>query len=572
MENDLINKVRQANDIVEVITSYMPLEKKGKNYFGICPFHDDTNPSMSVSKEKQIYKCFSCGASGNVFNFVMDYEKVDFRQALEILAKKSGIAINNIKVKNNNKYEKYYEMYEIALKLYQNNLNSTYAKEAKEYLEKRKINEELIKTFKIGLALKDKEYLTKILLQKGYTLKEMEQYGLGNGTTDIFMDRIMFPLFDITGKVVGFSGRIYRAKSDSKYINTKETPIFTKGNLLFHYYESKEYVRDKKYVIIVEGFMDVIRLASIGIYNTVALMGTSLTKEHITLLKRLSNNIYLCLDSDNAGRHGMFTVGKKLEEENFKVSVVLLKEDLDPDEYIIKYGKDDYLSLLQYPIDFSDYKLSYLKDGKTLTSIDEQTAYLNEAIKEVSNEQDVIKQQLLLQKLSFEFKIDIEILKNKLQNNEKYSKINSIKTPKSEIKTINKYQKATEVILNAMLNSKKISKIYEKNLNYLPSSIARYLANEIIHYYHLHDTLSLADFFTSLNDKKELEEYLKSIINSDFDYNIDETTILDYIAVIKGYENKERITRLKEKMSNEQDPIKKAMISEEIRKCKIGVE
>ena len=197
--DDKINEIRSANDIVDVISSYIPLEKKGKNFFGVCPFHDDSNPSMSVSKDKQIYKCFSCGASGNVFNFVMDYEHVDFKEALSILAKKAGITLNNVNVKSKeNKYDKYYKMYDISLKLYQNNLSSNLGTSAKEYLHKRGITDELIKTFKIGLATTSKDSLTKVLNSKDYTNREIELYGLGTGTNDLYINRIMFPLFDVS--------------------------------------------------------------------------------------------------------------------------------------------------------------------------------------------------------------------------------------------------------------------------------------------------------------------------------------------------------------------------------------
>ncbi len=571
-KNDLVQQVRSANDIVEVISSYLPLEKKGKNYFGVCPFHDDTNPSMSVSSEKQIYKCFSCGASGNVFNFVMDYENVDFKEALLILAKRAGISVGNIKVKSNNVYEKYYQMYELSCKLFQNNLNSNLGVMAREYLNNRGINDDLIKMFKIGLSLKDKDNLTNILLAKGYTKLEMEKYGLGNGNNDLFIDRIMFPLTDVSGHVSGFSGRMYRGNSDSKYINTKETPIFTKGNLLFHYYDAKDYVREKKFLIIVEGFMDVIRLASIGIYNTVALMGTAITKEHIGLLKRLSNNIYLSLDGDSAGRHANYVVGKKLEEEGFNVSVVELNDGLDPDEFVLSKGKEAYYSLVEHPVFFGDYKLSYLKEGKKLTSIDEQTNYLNEAILEISLEKDTIKRELMLKKIAFEFQVDEEILKNKLQNYLKYSKIETLKPMRTKKEKLDKYQKATYMILNAMLNSYDFVKVYESSLNFLPYSEARYLANEIIYYYHINGEFVLADFMTTLNDKPEMSAYLKEVLNSNLDYNLNTEPISDCLAVIKGYQREEEIKRLKVKMSREQDPVKKAMISEEIRRLKMGVE
>lgn len=569
---DLVNEVRKANNIVEVISSYLPLEKKGKNYFGVCPFHDDTNPSMSVSEDKQIYKCFSCGASGNVFNFVMDYEKVEFKEALNILAKRAGIALSGVNIKSNNKYEKYYKMYDLATKVYQNNLNSTLGEQAKEYLLKRGIDEQMIKMFKIGLSLKDRNYLSNILKQKNYTESELNNYGLGVDNHDLFIDRIIFPLPDISGKIVGFSGRIYRGTSSSKYLNTKETPIFTKGDVLFHYYDAKEHVREKKYVILVEGFMDVIRLASIGIYNTVALMGTAITKEHIKLLKRLTNNIYLSLDGDSAGQHADYVTGKLLEEENFNIFVVPLDNGLDPDEYIIKNGKDAYLSLVEHPISFADFKLSYLKEGRKLTSIDEQTNYLNEAVKEISAVKDPIKQELMLKKISFEFNIDIEILKNKLQNEAKCSKIETLnKTPRGKNK-LDKYQKATYILLNAMMNNQSVARTYEKELNFLPYPEARYLANEIIYYYHINGRFNIADFITTLENKKDIKECLDETLNSNLDCSLDSESVTDCIAVIRGYQIKEEIKRLKKEMSEENDPAKKALISEKIRRLKIGVE
>ena len=415
---NLVDEIRKANDIVDVISSYLPLTKKGKNYFGVCPFHDDTNPSMSVSRDKQIYKCFSCGASGNVISFVMDYESVDFKEAINILAKRAGIDIKNNNINgSSNKYEKYYRMYDLALKLYQNNINSALGKEAVQYLNKRGITKDLIKQFKIGLATSN-DSLTKLLTKKDYSNLEIEKYGLGNGYNDLYFNRIMFPLFDTNNRIIGFSGRIYNTSEGSKYINTKETPIFKKGELLYNYYNAKEDVRLQKNVILVEGFMDVIRLYSIGIKNVVALMGTALTKNQISLLKRLSLNIYLCLDGDSAGLKAMASVGEDLTKAGCTVSVITLKDGLDPDEYILKYGKDDFLSLYESAISYSEYKLTYMREGIDLTNLEEKTAYINSVLKEVKQEEDEVKQEFILKKLSLEFDIDINILKNNFDCNE----------------------------------------------------------------------------------------------------------------------------------------------------------
>ncbi len=566
-----INEIRSASDIVDIISSYIPLTKKGKNYFGVCPFHNDTNPSMSVSKEKQIYKCFSCGASGNVFNFVMDYEHIDFKEAVSLLAKKAGINYDNKTIKSTNKYDKYYNMYELSLKMYQNNLNSSYGKSAKEYLFKRGINEEIIKTFKIGLSTSDRTSLTKILNNKGYTNKEIEDLGLGSNGNDLYINRIMFPLFDSSNKVVGFSGRIYNTTSSSKYINTKETIIFKKGENLYNYYNAKDSVRLSKKLILVEGFMDVIRLYSVGIKNTVALMGTSLTKEQISLLKRLSTNIYLSLDGDDPGQKAIYNVGKDLENNGFNVFVIKLNDGLDPDEFILNYGKDKYISLYNNPLSFSDFKIKYLKDGKDLTNIDEKAEYINEVINEIKNEEDLVKQELILSKIALEFNIDPEILKKKLQNVKKCSKIETLKKEVPS-KKINKYEKATYELLNYMLNSYEVCKIYETKLNYMPYKEARFLANEIIYYYKKHGNLLIADFITSLNDKPDLENVLKEALKYQVNDEINFSVINEYIKVIKDYNKNQEIKRLNKMLKEESDIEKQILLAERIMVLKVGDE
>lgn len=570
--DDKVTEIRKANDIVGVISSYLPLTKRGKNYFGVCPFHDDTNPSMSVSSDKQIYKCFSCGASGNVITFVMEYENVDFKEALSILAKRAGIQFNTGNVKNtSSKFDKYYKMYDLALKLYQNNINSHLGKNAIEYLEKRSITKDLIKEFKIGLAI-DKDALTKVLTKKDYSNMELEKYGLGTGFHDLYFNRIMFPLFDTNNRVVGFSGRIYNTKEGSKYINTKETPIFKKGELLYNYYNAKEHVRLAKNVILVEGFMDVIRLFSVGIKNVVALMGTALTKDQINLLKRLSPNIYVCLDGDKAGKKAALSVGEDLTNSGCNVFVISLAEDLDPDEYILKHGEKSFKSLYENASSYSEYKLYHMRDGLNLSNLDDKTDYINSVLKEVKQEEDEIKQEFILKKMALEFDIDINILKNTLKKIEKCSKIEALKTKPVAKKRLTKYTKATYNILYIMMNSYEKTKIYEKKLNYLPFKEARYLANEIIYAYKVNGSLVLADFITSLADKEELLNLTKEVIKIAGDDETNFEAFEDYMAVIREYNTNQEIKRLKELMNKEIDPVKKAEILEKIRLVKIGSE
>ena len=569
-DNDLIKEVRSASNIVDVISSYLPLVKKGKNYFGVCPFHDDNNPSMSVSEDKQIYKCFSCGASGNVFNFVMDYEKIDFKSALYLLAKRSGINVSNNLVKTNNKNDKFYEIYNIAEKYYQNNLNTSLGLEAKSYLHNRGIDDELIKHFKIGLSLKEQDGLVNLLVKKNYSIKDISLIGLSNMDKDLYINRIMFPLFNTNGDTIGFSGRIYNTKSDSKYINTRETLIFKKGENLYNYHLAKDEARKEKSLIVVEGFMDVIRLYSIGVKNVVALMGTSLTKEQTTLIKRTSTNIILMLDGDNPGKKAIVNVGHILEEENLRVNVVALPEELDPDEYILKYGKERFINLLNNPIEYSEFKINYLKEGKDLTKIDEQSSYVNEVLQELSNIDDDIKKELILKKLEKEFNLDIEFLRNKLQNMQKSGKIETLKKP-DDVKLIklDKYQKATYAILNEMINNYNAIKTYEKRLNYLPYETARYLANEIIYYSKHEKDFVLADFITQVSDKEELALYLKEVLKYDNEV-VSMANFDDYLKVIEEYKKNQEIKRLKELMKKEVNQEKKALIADKIRLVKMG--
>ncbi len=570
MDNNVVNEVRQANNIVDIISSYIPLVKKGKNYFGICPFHDDNNPSMSVSEEKQIYKCFSCGASGNVFNFVMEYEHIDFKDALFLLAKKAGIVINNINVKQSNKNDKYYHMYDISLKLYQNNLSTKLGNDAKAYLKERLLTEEAIKYFKIGVALKEQDQLVKILLDKQYSIKELEDLGLSYNNKDLFINRIMFPLFDVSGKVVGFSGRIYNSKSDSKYVNTKETFIFKKGELLYNYHNAKESARLDKSIILVEGFMDVIRLHIAGFDNVVALMGTSLTKEQINLLKRLSNNLYLSLDGDNPGKKATYNIGNILELENFNLKVIRLDNDYDPDTYIIDKGKESYQNLIEAAIPFSEYKITYLKDGVDFTNIDEKTKYINHVLDEISKEKDDIKQALLLDKLAKDVNLDIEILKNKLPKQEKSSKIKAFEKKSLPSERIDRYRLASYAIIYYMLNNNEVISLYQKKLNYLPFVEERYLANEIIYYNQKNGGIELADFFTYLQDKEELKVILNNVLQENF-VNLDSLDLVyDYFKVIEEFSCNLEVKRLKELMNKESDPIEKAKLADKIRLIKMG--
>ena len=420
INNDTINEIRNKTDIVSVISNYVPLTKRGKNYFGVCPFHDDHSPSMSVSPEKQIYTCFSCGATGNVFTFVSEYEHISFIEAVKLLGDKLGYNLSvNSKVENKSED---YKIYDIACKYYQNNLHSSLGKKAIEYLENRQINRDTIKKFGIGLSL-NKGNLTELLLNKGVKLDKLIDLGLSNSmSNDLFVNRIMFPLYDLSGNVVAFSGRIYNIKDSSKYINSKETSIFKKGNLLYNYHNAKEHLKKNEYVIIMEGFMDVIRASTVGINNCVATMGTAFTKEQALIVKKMTDNVILCFDGDKAGEDATISAIKVLENIGVSPKIIRLEEDLDPDEYILSKGREAFYAQIEKAINVIEFKLNLYKKDKNFNNIEDISIYIDEMIKELVKVDDEILIELTLKKFSQEYNISYETLLNKYNTfSKKYS-------------------------------------------------------------------------------------------------------------------------------------------------------
>ena len=568
LTQEKINEIRNSVNIVDIISSYVSLTPKGKNYFGICPFHDDNNPSMSVSADKQIYKCFSCGATGTVFKFLMDYENISFNEAVKKIADIGGVKVNieNIPKIKDNKIQ--YEIYELSLKLYINNINTINGKEAKEYLKKRKIEESTIKEFQIGLALKNKNTLANILV-KNFSQNEILKSGLIGkneyGYYDLFYDRIMFPLYDLNGKVIAYSGRIYNRKDNSKYFNTRETELFKKGKLLYNYHRARDIARQKNQIIIMEGFMDVIRAYTIGIKNCIATMGTAVTKEQAGLIKRMAKEIILCFDGDEAGAKATKSCAEELNKIGVIPKIVRLEENLDPDEYIIKYGKEAFERKINNPISIMDFEMAYLKNGKNLNNAEDQAKYINEVIEEINKINDDILKEITIKKIVDETKIDEKIIRNHL-----IKKTKIIKKDKP-IPKMSKYEQAERKIVYFMLKSPEIIKMYDKKVTYMPTREYRLLAREISAYYHEYNYINEADFIDYIEENTNLTETINKVnknINTE-DYTLEE--INDYINVIKEYNVNNAIKRMQNKMHEIADPLKKAELAQKIIDLKKGV-
>ena len=569
-----IERIRKSANIVDIISSYVPLTQKGKNYFGVCPFHEDHSPSMSVSEEKQIYKCFSCGAAGNVFTFVSEYENVKFLEAVKIVADKCGIpfhgTIKKEKPKNN---EQEYEIMNLALKFYQNNLNSREGMKAKEYLRVRNLDEDVIKEFDLGLALGGNYSLNKLLTNKKYSLDVIERLGLVNQNNgyvnDVFQRRIMFPIHDLEGNVIGFTGRIYEDTNQAKYINSKESNIFKKGQILFNYHRAKQEIKRKKEVILVEGNMDAIRMFASGIKNVVALMGTSLTEEQVAIIKSLRAKIILMFDNDSAGEIATYQNGTILEEANLIPYIVRLSGEKDPDEYIIKNGVKALEENIKNPISFLDFKLKYFKKDKDLEKVDDLASYIKEIIKDLKNIPDELTRELTLKKISEDYHVSLDLLHGELKKVETKKKVES--PPKTLAKTkLSKYDKACQNIIYFMMNDGNFIEIFKKELGYFKEKKYRNLANEIIYFYEEAKEINLSSFISFISTKDYIYDDAMEIIRKNKIIDFDRTAFDEFIQVAKMEMVKEEIRELKAKIANSMDANEEIELASKLLNLKKG--
>ena len=560
-----INHIRANANIVDIISSYINLEPKGKNFFGVCPFHDDHSPSMSVSPEKQIYTCFVCGATGNVFTFVQNYENVEFPEAVKIVGNKIGYNLK-YETKTIKKDAKAYEAMEITSKYYINNLNTALGLNARAYLNQRHLTDSLINEFGIGVALNDNN-LSKLLINKGFNEDLIMALGLANKNEelyDIFRNRITFPINNEKGEVIAFSARIYNNENANKYINSKETSIFKKGHVLFNYDKAKNHVQKTKSVILVEGQMDAIRIYASGIKNVVATMGTALTKEHVSLLKKLNAKIILMMDNDEAGEKSTLASGELLLNAKLSVEVVRLAGEKDPDDYIIKNGVDAFKNLLAKPIAFFDFKLGYLKKNKDLNKSNDLAAYVNNIIGELNKSDDDILKEVTINKLSKEYGLSQELLYSKLIKKEKVEIPKVVPKPKSKL---SKYKRVCEALLYMMLTDIKYIREYEHVLGYIPDKEYGQIANDILAYYKLNKAFNLADFI-SFETRSLYYETVLRIISENENKEVIATDFPQYLEQIKKWIKEEQINELREKLKNETDINAKEAINDLIIKLK----
>lgn len=406
MDQDFSQKIQQIKEqvnIVDIVGEYLKLTRKGNNFWAICPFHQDSNPSLSVSQEKQIYKCFSCGEQGNVFIFLQKYKNIDFLSAVREVAQIAKIDLEklhlNLTESQKIKLHPFKILNNLALNFYQYQMTTDLGKAAFNYLNDRKVSEKNINDFALGFAPSKNQLLEYLQLQ-GYQTNEIIGAGLAKITDkdkvkDMFFNRIIFPILDLDGECLGFSARSFIKNQDNlekanfKYINTPETEIFKKGRILYNLYKAKNSLNPhNKSIYLVEGYMDVISLSSQEINNCVALMGTNLTKEHIATLKQFTNDIIIFLDGDIPGKEAAIKIATNLLAQNFNVKVIDNQTNQDPDE-LIKNNLEQFKTIINttlHPLDFAinfyQAKYDFKQDSYQLKTFLKQLQDLWNAIKD----------------------------------------------------------------------------------------------------------------------------------------------------------------------------------------------
>lgn len=478
--DEFINEVKEKNDIIEVISEYTSLKRSGANYMGLCPFHSEKTPSFSVSSDKQLYYCFGCGAGGTVINFIQNIEGLDFVETVKHLALRAGMGVpeNTAEETEESRLKKkIYEMNKIAGRAYFNLLNSEKGKIALGYLRNRGLSDSTITKFGLGYSPDSWDFMYKTLKSKGYSDEDTVKSGLCRRSEkgrifDFFKNRVMFPVMDVRGNVIAFGGRDMTGKSMSKYLNTGDTPVFKKRENLFNLNNAKNKKED--YIILAEGYMDVISLYQAGFKNAVASLGTSLAPEHSRLIKRYTEKVIISYDSDAAGKNAALRATSILKKDGIKIKILRMKDAKDPDELIKKFGPEAYKYAIETALSGVEYDLENAYPQGGFSDEEEKVEYIKKAA-------EILK--------FIKSEIELEVYINKVASQTGLS-------PDKVKAYVNERKKAQKFI-------KKRS--FEKNVKIIKrtpeESLIRIIAENPSYFHLIKDKIKAEDFQEELNRK-----------------------------------------------------------------------
>lgn len=579
----LAEDVNNHADIVQVIGSYLPLIKKGKNYMAVCPFHDDNDPSLTISPEKQFFKCFVCGTGGKAISFVQKYEHITFLEAIKKVAELSNYhpdGLNGINVQRrvDDREEAILKCLSDLNHYYEFALNTPEGKNGLDYFESRHLDKNLRNKYKLGYAFKDGKSTIEFLLKKGHSIKTIEDTGIskliGNNIyADMNEGRVTFPICNAEGGVIGFSARILEKSDQPKYMNTPETYLFHKTNVLYNFHIAKQAAKLKGYIYVCEGFMDVYALSRIGIDAAVAIMGTALTKEHCSLLRSLNVEIRLCLDGDLAGQRAMMKVCSLFEKENLRFSIVDNQGSVkDPDEILNEDGEEALKAYLAKTISKEDFILNYYLRMNPLKSVDEKKRLVKEFLPILVKINSQLELDSYINKIvgitGFTSESIKELVKKgRVQNDGTSESIkNVIKDYHPERKLLQKLMNAEREFLYQMMNNDFAVDFYERNNLTFEDDIYRQIANYILEYKNTYNKVDSGAIRTMLeisddSNKEELINDFDNIVFEDFHPKVCNEELLSNLY--------ETMNEEKEKISFE-DKIKESLVGKsELEKARI---
>ena len=569
---NVINDIRNRSDIVDIVSHYVPLNKKGKNFEGICPFHDDHDPSMNVSVDKQIFHCFVCGAGGNTFGFVQRFENVNFPEAVKRVAELSNIPfaydVSSYSTVRNKAFQPLYDVLNDTIEFCSYELFSVDGKPYLEYLKNRGVDESIIKKFSLGFNPKENR-LYEFLKAKKHKDEDMVSTNVvrlsQKGLQDVFYNRIMIPIHDGFGNPVGFSARIIDKSSTSKYINSAETPIYIKGNLLFNYHRAKDDAKKQGRIFVVEGAMDVIAFAKAGIDNVLATLGTACTDAQVKLFKTLNATITLFYDGDRAGQDATYKVGKLLVESGLNVEIVKNDHGLDPDEIVEKHGKEELIEVSKNTISWIDFLLNFLRKKFNVNNYSEKKEYAKIIGVEISRLQDQFERDSYYEVLKQVSGFDLSQRQNNVQV---LSEKNQYQRKNELFKVKNGLINAQYQIISLLLISKQANECYRHELGFLPTNVYHELALQIIDYYRNHDEIVIADLLLFIKEE-DVKKVLLEISNWELaPTSYREEMMQEAISKIKNSMISKKINTLLKQSNQISDPIQKAKIADEVVKLR----
>lgn len=559
-----INAIRNRASITDIIGRYIPLVKKGRSMSAVCPFHDDHDPSLSISEEKQVYKCFACGNGGNVYTFVQNYEKCSFIEAVckvaELIDYPLEIQKSSFETKKDPRKEALYKCMNEAIHFMHFQLNTLEGKPALEYLIKRGLDKTILDRFEIGFN-GGNDQVVHFLQAKGYPESDMLACNLARmneqGIKDVFFNRITFPIHDSLGNPIAFTARSMNPENSSKYINSNETELYIKSNVVYNYHRAKDACRKEARVIVTEGVMDVIAFARAGIDHVVATLGTACTKEQIRLIKQCSNHVVFCYDGDRAGRKATLKAAKLAQEAGLEVSIIQNKTGLDPDEIITKYGLDELKAMSKNEIVWMEFIFDEYQNQFNLDNYSERKQFALVIKNEIDALKDDFDRQSFYHRLSTLTGFTMAQLGETVQ----FPIKKEIHTTKIRLNPLeNGKTNAEKFILSQMLTSRQASEIFKNELGFLSNENCQHCAMLILDHYRKEEKMNLAELLDHCSNDLQKQLLLDLDSNEVYLKQFDEELLRGSIKRFKRAMLEDRIAEIKGQIQKILDPESKMIL------------